>query len=638
MENLQSVIDKNPQEAKLGGIPSTINKVRGYIRVKSAHKELGADSDLLARIGEDGDWPWVLVFHLLRCGLHQDAAAYVNDPKMQLFFKANDRTFIVAMTQYAANPERKLNPQTQQQLSGIYAQRSRIAPEHASDPYRMACYKIIGRCELNKRGLEHLNQNYHDWIWLQFNLARESSRIEESAGDSFGLAELRTSISEIGQRHFSAGSDSADGHGVFFFLQILAGMFEQAVSYLYQHNYVSAVHFAIALDFYGLLRVASPVSAGAEILTYTTRNQPQLNFGQMVGYYTRDFRAAKTEAAADYLTLICLNADLPGEPGKQQAELCHEALRELVLETREFAELLGDIRDNGAAISGAIEQRLPLIKIDDRKSFMSKITTQAAKIADDSGRTTDAVLLYHLSEEYNSVVTILDRAVSEAISVDLGQEALRLEPLRPRANAGLVEGQQQQPQPGSSLSLAAIDDPIQLATSMVKIYGQNEAYYSRISQENRQTIAVLLDLARAKKQVEESQWAPALDVSVPLFPKLNPPVKLTYQQTIMRTQLLPLQASGSLSAIRSAATSFVNFAPEVARNVGNVLMWAIICCGKHRESLLSGGYEDPTKKNLAEQDLQRAKDLMVFAGLIRYKLPPRVFEVLARAGQDVGVY
>jgi nuclear pore complex protein Nup93 len=53
---------------------------------------------------------------------------------------------------------------------------------------------------------------------------------------------------------------------------------------------------------------------------------------------------------------------------------------------------------------------------------------------------------------------------------------------------------------------------------------------------------------------------------------------------------------------------------------------------------LSGGFEDAMRKVLADQLLQKAKDLMVFAGLIRYKLPPRVFETLAREGQDVGAY
>jgi len=69
-----------------------------------------------------------------------------------------------------------------------------------------------------------------------------------------------------------------------------------------------------------------------------------------------------------------------------------------------------------------------------------------------------------------------------------------------------------------------------------------------------------------------------------------------------------------------------------------VLLWCIGCCSRHREVLLSGTYEDPTRKALAEQLLQKAKDLMVFAGLIRYKLPPRVFETLAREGGVVGAY
>ena len=38
---------------------------------------------------------------------------------------------------------------------------------------------------------------------------------------------------------------------------------------------------------------------------------------------------------------------------------------------------------------------------------------------------------------------------------------------------------------------------------------------------------------------------------------------------------------------------------------------------------------------MAEELLQAAKDLMVFAGLLKYKLSPKVFEALARAGQDV---
>lgn len=101
---------------------------------------------------------------------------------------------------------------------------------------------------------------------------------------------------------------------------------------------------------------------------------------------------------------------------------------------------------------------------------------------------------------------------------------------------------------------------------------------------------------------------------------------------------MPLTSGGNLSDIRAHANSFSTYPPEIARNIGNVLLWCIGCCSRHREVLLSGQYEDPTRRSLADQLLQKAKDLMVFAGLIRYKLPPRVFETLAREGQEVGAY
>lgn len=65
-------------------------------------------------------------------------------------------------------------------------------------------------------------------------------------------------------------------------------------------------------------------------------------------------------------------------------------------------------------------------------------------------------------------------------------------------------------------------------------------------------------------------------------------------------------------------------------------MWSITCIGQERERLQYGVYESDTRQNLAEELLVMAKDLMVFAGMIKYKLPPRVYETLARAGSDIG--
>ena len=232
----------------------------------------------------------------------------------------------------------------------------------------------------------------------------------------------------------------------------------------------------------------------------------------MLGYYTRDFRTGNVEAAVDYLTLICLNADLPGALGKSQSSLCHEALRELVLETREFAQLLGDIRSDGTRIKGAIEQRLKLVKLADQEEFLRTVTLQAASVADENGRTTDAVLLYHLAEDYDNVIVIINRSLSDTIALDLGQEALRLQPLKPR---GVAKDKEIQQPKGSSLSLTTVDDPTTLARNMISLYNSNALYYQKIRPSNRDTCGMLLRTSEAKAKVEAGQWAEALDVIPP---------------------------------------------------------------------------------------------------------------------------
>ena len=200
------------------------------------------------------EFPWPLIFFLLRSGLVKEAADYV--VANGTAFRTIDRNFLNYITNYAKNPDRRLDRKIQDHINREYSAQIRVAPDNANDPYQLACYKIIGRCELTKRSIDSISQGVEDWIWLQFSLAREVSRVEESAGDVFGLEEVRESIREIGQRHFSKGAEDVGSYGTYFYLQVLGGMFERAVAYLYSYSYVAAVHFAIALDFYGLLRVS----------------------------------------------------------------------------------------------------------------------------------------------------------------------------------------------------------------------------------------------------------------------------------------------------------------------------------------------------------------------------------------------
>lgn len=72
--------------------------------------------------------------------------------------------------------------------------------------------------------------------------------------------------------------------------------------------------------------------------------------------------------------------------------------------------------------------------------------------------------------------------------------------------------------------------------------------------------------------------------------------------------------------------------------MGHVIIWSITCIGRERERLNNGAYENEMRQGLAEELLAMAKDLMIFSGMVKYKLPPRVYETLARAGANIGAY
>ncbi|KAK2843907.1 hypothetical protein FQN49_005959 [Arthroderma sp. PD_2] len=610
-KEVEDSIAKNPREAQLGGVPTIINKIRAYIRLRAARKDLAPDGTELQMVNDD--YCWILIFYLLRCGFIEDAAEYVSRDQG---FRSMDYKFVTYMTTYAQH--RRLPRDLQQKIGAEYQQRLRNAPENTVDPYRMACYKIIGRCDLSHRRLDGLGQGVEDWMWLQFALAREDTRAEEVAGDIFGLEDIKKDIAEIGQRVFPKGQETPGAYGIYFLLQILGGMFEQAVSYLGSYAPIDAVHFAIALDYYGLLRVSDFYTSGDELLSFTTRQLPQINFASLIMQYTREFRLGNVEAAVDYFTLICLNTDLPGELGKSQAAVCHEALREFILETRDFAKLLGDIRSDGSRIKGLIEQRLKLINLDDQEEFLKAVTVQAAAVADDKGLTADAVLLYHLAEEYDNVVSILNRILSDAVAVSLGESAIKLEPIKPRTGSQHQQSGSAFVEPGSSLSLTAVEDPVILAKNMISLYNTNALYYQKIHPINREACGLLLRMMETKSKVESGQWAPALD-------------------DINNLQILPLTAQGSITYVRSAAQAFSSLPPVIARNTGNLIMWSITCINRERERMYSGAYENDMRQTLVQELVVMAKDLMVFSGMIKYKLPPRVYETLAKVGGDNGL-
>lgn len=63
-----------------------------------------------------------------------------------------------------------------------------------------------------------------------------------------------------------------------------------------------------------------------------------------------------------------------------------------------------------------------------------------------------------------------------------------------------------------------------------------------------------------------------------------------------------------------------------------------MACSNQVDKLRKQEFETGASRDTIQRCVNTAKDVMVFAGLIRFKLPSRVWEVLAHSGQDLGVY
>lgn len=68
------------------------------------------------------------------------------------------------------------------------------------------------------------------------------------------------------------------------------------------------------------------------------------------------------------------------------------------------------------------------------------------------------------------------------------------------------------------------------------------------------------------------------------------------------------------------------------------MVWTVVACANEVARIKGADFDNPAQQELKKRTVDLARDVMLFAGLIRYKLPGRVWEMLAQAGQELGAY
>ena len=567
---------------------------------------------------------WAILFYLLRAGCYNEAIILVS--KYEDSFQKLEKSFPFYLKSYCESDNKKLSDELQGRLNNEFNQYMKNSSKDI-DPFRYAVYKIIGRCDLARKTLPSIVLSIEDWLWLHLSLIKEEegddinvtvneSNIDESSNsliERYRLVDLQKNVLEFGSDAFNVSSKNP------MYLQtlLLVGLFEDAIKYSMTINEIDSIHLAIILNYYGLIRVSDETDSNVKsnnLMNIGEEGFKSINFSRMIGNYVKNFKFSDPRVACEYLFLICLSDG--GEKNKQlkesQIELCRESIRELVLESREFVLLLGKLTKTGTRIPGIIEDRKSLIFLDDTKSYLYNIAEKAAERANEEGRLIDCILLYQLSEEYDTVLTIVEKLLGDFInSIDLINNRYSISEI---LNNIENEGE---------------SNIIKLSDNLLKIYNSSTDILSKTSIKNRINCQKLLDIFEIIKEfligVENNNLSNRC---------------ISIMEKVKELELIPIVSdSNDISKIRRYISEFNNYNESIMKNIPSLLIIEMTCIRRLIEYLTYYNNNIQDNNNInnngdninnvkIEELKQVSKNCVIFAGLIKYKMPREIYGLL----------
>ncbi|KAJ3858761.1 nucleoporin interacting component Nup93/Nic96 [Lentinula novae-zelandiae] len=376
---------------QLGGDPSTANLVRAFCAFSGSESVKGTPV-------------WAQVFFLVRVGEVSEAFQVLM--RLKDAVDAREPGFIDAFRIWAESTERSLPRSIRDQLAGA----------QTKDPFKLALYKLVARLDAGRRSIPNVTTTTEDWLWMQFAMVDESSSDEN---DESSLASLTKVLLAYGERHFEpAIGTGGQKSGLWASVLLMCGQFERLQ--------VEAVHHAIPLAYHGLLRVSSKAEGSDR--------------------HIRQFVKMDAEEGLQYVYILPLSADQPSPPGvgREKLEAAWELVRRIIVMANGgpmWEELVSSIREDGTRFPGVIPTHLPLLRLSLSSSsntypspqalsssssfgpptlqtsdYKSQILLPTASSLLSNDRLTEAIKLYDLAGEYDTVVGCLARALGNLVT------------------------------------------------------------------------------------------------------------------------------------------------------------------------------------------------------------------------------
>ncbi|KAI8612592.1 Nup93/Nic96-domain-containing protein, partial [Chytriomyces sp. MP71] len=696
---IQQVIAQN--RIQVGGLPTVHVLVDAYISLK--YNKNGtwktACTAPLETVNNNSVAPWAHLFYLLRCGLHAEALQYATEPNGAFSKVANPSAaaWLKSFLETGALP-----PKQRAEVQEEWNTRIRPFLGDASsplkvDPFKAALHKILGRCDLNAaggtrgiKGAADVAPSVEDYLWLQLMLVREDAT---GVAERSTLRDMSRAMRAFGEAHFSPGGRAPH---VYFLVLLLVGEFERAVAFLYGVGGgdavaggggvgLEAVHFAVALAAQGCLRVPENprgFEGGAAVDIVAVRaagvggeETAYLLLGKLLNGYARLFFKTDPVDAAAYLMVLGYYGGSLGDgaaaagkvntavrdavvlqAGREYTQLLHSYIKELVL----VASKQATVSNNGAAltallgesasshdvrVAGDLEKHLGLMHLASYAELVKRVIVPAAQEAEHKGLLADAVKLYDYAQEYDLVVGILCKQLSDAFLIgadaavqQLAAAANGLATLfgsvsvaspgqglhRPSAGAMSGVGVPVMDSPAfrggatrTSASVSAYLSPagektVKEASQVLDHYTRRAAISSRITEARRATAATLLSLHRFL-----ALYAAGTDKSEEGV------------ETLRETRLLPM--STDMAAVMRLVDEFRALDETVAKCVPLLMVMAMDLVVRVFASYRDGAkYGEAMRARKMDECRALGRAVILYAGNIQYRVPSDVFGKLTR--------
>lgn len=338
-----------------------------------------------------------MIYYCLRCGDVTAATQAASQAGQGL------AEMVKFLGEISASADHRLSPHSDNIVRLSY----RRAIRNTTDPFKRAVYCILGACNPSDEHSE-IATSLDDYLWIKLAQIREEASLNDSQSQQpmevLTLTQLQTLMSEeYGEAHFNAFEQPI----LYFQVLFLTGQFEAAVDFLFRVDRLRAhaVHIALVLYEAGLLLLPHNIQAGILSKETSDKNPTRrLNIARVIMLYVRKFESTDPKEALQYFYF------LRSLRGAKNENLFMSCVSQLVLESREFDLLLGQVTSDGSRSSGLVD------RLQNNSSETQKVIEMVASDSEQKGMFEDSVKLYDLARKHERVIELLNKLLAQVIS------------------------------------------------------------------------------------------------------------------------------------------------------------------------------------------------------------------------------